>query len=127
MRIKPSEEDLIFYHPSIARGELKNQPLRTALIFYHVTPQHNGSGPPDLLPALEPPGDDIVAVMVDEGPGVFLAPPLLGRLPAGPPAGLPPAELLTLPHAGVGNEEAPAVPALFDCHGSPPGTTLSLR
>jgi hypothetical protein len=125
MRINPSEQDLISYHPSIARGEFKNQPLRTALIFYHVTPQRSGSGPPDLLPALEPPGDDVVAVVVGEGPGVFLAPPPLGRLLAGPPAGIPPAELLTFPHARVGNEEAPAVPASLDCHGSPPETALS--
>jgi hypothetical protein len=125
MRINPSEQDLISYHPSIARGEFKNQPLRTTLIFYHITPQHSGSGPPELLPVLEPPRDDIVAVVVGVGPRVVLTPAPLGRLLARPPAGIPPAELLTFPHARVGIKEAPAVPASLNCHGSPPGTTLS--
>ncbi len=35
MSIKPSEEDLVFYHPSTTGWDKQNQLLRDHLVFYH--------------------------------------------------------------------------------------------
>ena len=38
MPIKPSEQDLVFYHPSTTGWDKQDQPLRADLVFYHPDP-----------------------------------------------------------------------------------------
>ncbi len=38
MSIKPSEQDLVFYHASRAGWDKQDQPLRADLVFYHPDP-----------------------------------------------------------------------------------------
>lgn len=38
MAVKPSEQDLVFYHPSMTGGDKQDQPLRADLVFYHLPP-----------------------------------------------------------------------------------------
>ena len=38
MSIKPSEQDLVFYHASTIGWDKQDQSLRTHLVFYHPDP-----------------------------------------------------------------------------------------
>lgn len=110
MRIKPSEQDLVFYHPSTTRWNKQDQPLRGDLVFYHL-------GTPGPLKAERSlafsPGFDVISVMVFEIVRVLLAPPLLGLSLAGSPAKISPTGLLPRPNSGIGTEELTAKQALL--------------
>ena len=110
MRIKPSEQDLVFYHPSTTRWNKQDQPLRGDLVFYHL-------GTPGPLKAERSlafsPGFDVISVMVFEIVRVLLAPPRLGLSPSGSPAKISPTGLLPRPNSGIGTEELTAKQALL--------------
>jgi hypothetical protein len=38
MAVKPSEQDLVFYHPSTTGGNKQDQPFQADLVFYHLGP-----------------------------------------------------------------------------------------
>jgi len=37
MAVKPSEQDLVFYHPATTGGNKQDQSLRGDLVFYHFS------------------------------------------------------------------------------------------
>ena len=105
MAVKPSEQDLVFYHPATTGGNKQDQPLRGDLVFYH-------RGTPGRLKAERSlalsPRFEVISVMVLKITGVVLAPPLLGLFLAGSSARRPSTCLLPRPNSGIGTKELTA-------------------
>ncbi len=110
MPIKPSEQDLVFYHASPTGWDKQDQPLRADLVFYHPDP--SGGLLTQRSTALTP-GFHVILVVLPEVAGVVLAPSLLGLFLSGFSAGCSWAGLLPRPNTRIGTKELTAKPALL--------------
>jgi len=105
MTVKPSEQDLVFYHPSTTGGNKQDQPLRADLVFYHLDPS---SGLLTQRSVALTPGFDVILIVMPKIIGILLAPPLLRLFLTGLSAGVSWAGLLPRSNPTIRGEELSA-------------------